>query len=343
MKNMHGVSGMNAPNEVALYPLRFKPIFQHRIWGGRRLQSFFSTPLSDDPLIGEAWLLSDRDDHASEVSEGPLKGCVLKQLIERSPAEMLGELSGQFKRFPLLLKFLDVHESLSVQVHPSDRQALRLPDGAHGKTEAWVVLEVQNASRIYAGLATGTTEEELAQATTTGTLSQRMASFVPELGDAVLIRAGTVHSLSEVVVFEVQENSDTTYRLYDWNHTDPATGQHRPLQVTQALASVSFSQGPIEPWRVRDSEGPELREQILLCEHFELWRIRSQEEYSVGSSSTPHVLVYVSGAGSVSHGGTGYPFAKGDVVLLPPVLGACTCIAKGAVVLDISVPQGPKT
>lgn len=232
-------------------------------------------------------------------------------------------------------------EVFSVQVHPSDRQALRLPDGAHGKTEAWVVLEVQNASRIYAGLATGTTEEELAQATTTGTLSQRMASFVPELGDAVLIRAGTVHSLSEVVVFEVQENSDTTYRLYDWNHTDPATGQHRPLQVTQALASVSFPQGPIEPWRFRDSEGPELREQILLCEHFELWRIRSQEEYSVGSSSTPHVLVCVSGAGSVSHGGTGYPFAKGDVVLLPPVLGACTCIAKGAVVLDISVPQGP--
>lgn len=177
MEYMRGVS-TNAPKETYLYPLRFTPIFQHRIWGGRRLQSLFSSPIPDDPLIGEAWLLSDRNDHPSEVSEGPLKGCVLKQLIERSPAEMLGELSTQFKRFPLLLKFLDVHKSLSVQVHPSDEQALRLPDGAHGKTEAWVVLEVQNASRIYAGLATGTTEEELAQATSTGTLPQRMASFL---------------------------------------------------------------------------------------------------------------------------------------------------------------------
>lgn len=332
---------MNGLEEIALYPLRFKPIFQHRIWGGRRLQSLFSTPLPDDPLIGEAWLLSDRDDQASEVSEGPLKGCVLKQPIERSPAEMLGELSVQFKRFPLLLKFLDVHKSLSVQVHPSDQQALRLADRAHGKTEAWVVLKVENASRIYTGLATGTTEEELAQAVTAGTLPERMASFVPKVSDAVLVRAGTVHSLSEVVVFEVKENSDTTYRLYDWNHTDPATGKQRPLQINLALASVSFPQGPIAPWRVRNAQASELREQIVICEHFELWRIRSEEEYSVGSASTPHVLVCVSGAGSVSHGGTGYPFSKGDVVLLPPALGACTCIAKGAVVLDISVPQGP--
>jgi mannose-6-phosphate isomerase len=331
---------MNSPDQIALYPLRFKPIFQHRIWGGRRLQGFFSTQIPDDPLIGEAWLLSDRDNQASEVSEGPLKGYVLRELIERSPAEMLGDLSGQFKRFPLLLKFLDVHKSLSVQVHPSDQQALHLPDGAHGKTEAWLVLEVQNASRIYAGLTTRTTEKEFAQAISAGTLPGLMASFVPKVGDAVLVRAGIVHSLTEVVVFELQENSDTTYRLYDWKHTDPATGEPRPLQVKQALASVSFSQGPIKPWRVAGPEKVECREEILFCEHFEVWRIRSQKEYPVGSARTPHVLVCLSGTGSVSYGGTVYPFGKGDVVLLPPVLGVCACIAKGAVVLDISVPKG---
>ena len=332
--------GMKDLKDVALYPLLFKPIFQHRIWGGNRLQSLLSTALPSDPLIGEAWLLSDREDQASEVANGHLKGRRLHELIEQSPAEMLGELAGKFKLFPLLLKFLDVHESLSVQVHPSDTQALQSDDGAHGKTESWVVLEVQEASRIYAGLAAGTTQKELAQAVTTGTLLEQMASFVPKVGDAVMIHAGTVHSLSQVVVFELQENSDTTYRLYDWKHTDPATGKPRPLQVDRALASVSFPQGPVEPWRISDSEGTEFRAQILSCEHFEIWRIRSSKEYSVGSSSTPHVLVCISGTGCLSHGDGKYPFRKGDVVLLPPVLGVCACTAEGAVVLDISVPDG---
>jgi mannose-6-phosphate isomerase len=333
---------MKTVNGIPLYPLRFTPIFQSRIWGGRRLQSFFSPALPDDPLIGEAWLLSDREDQASEVADGPLQGMLIHQLIERSPTEMLGDLAGKFKRFPLLLKFLDVHEGLSVQVHPSDGQALLSNDGAHGKTESWVVLEVQDGSRIYAGLATGMTKNELAQAVTAGTLPDCMASFMPKVGDAVMVRAGTVHSLREVVVFELQENSDTTYRLYDWNHLDPATGEPRPLQVKQALASVSFPQSPVQPWRASDSEGTEFRDQILSCEHFEVWRIRSSKAYSVGSSSTPHVLVCLSGAGSVSHGDAKYPFGKGDVVLLPPTLGICACNAEGAVVLDISVPYGAR-
>jgi mannose-6-phosphate isomerase len=326
--------------DLALYPLFFKPIFQHRIWGGRRLQGFSSTSLPDDPLIGEAWLLSDREDQASEVAKGPLQGVGLHELIEQFPVEMLGELAEKFKRFPLLLKFLDVHKSLSVQVHPTDEQSLRYDAGAHGKTESWVVLEVQEASRIYAGLATGTTREELAQAVTSDTLPELIASFIPNVGDTVMVPAGTVHSLSDVVVFELQENSDTTYRLYDWKHTDAATGKPRPLQVDRALESVSFPQVPVEPLRASISEGTEFREQILACEHFEVWRTRSSQEYLVGSSRTPHVLMCISGGGYVSHGGAEYPFGKGDVVLLPPALGVCACFAKGAVVLDISVPDG---
>jgi mannose-6-phosphate isomerase len=330
---------LKALTDVALYPLFFKPIFQHRIWGGRRLQGFLSTTLPDDPLIGEAWLLSDRADQASEVAKGPLQGLRLHELIEQFPAQMLGELARKSMRFPLLLKFLDVHTSLSVQVHPTNEQALRSHDGAHGKTESWVVLEVQEASRIYAGLATGTTQEELAQAVTSGNLPELMASFVPEVGDTVMVRAGTVHSLSDVVVFELQENSDTTYRLYDWEHTDPATGMPRPLQVNQALAAAVFPQSPVKPLRALGSEGHDFRQQILTCDHFEVWRVQSSKQYSVGSSRTPHVLVCISGSGCLFHGDIRYPFCKGDVVLLPPALGVCACIAKGAVVLDISVPE----
>src|SRR5665648_611799 len=109
-------------NQIPLYPLRFEPIYQYRLWGGRRLANLLVTPLLGDGPIGEAWLLSDREDHQSLVADGPLKGQTLGQLLEKQPEQMLGKLVGRFHRFPLLLKFLDVRDTLSVQVHPSDRQ-----------------------------------------------------------------------------------------------------------------------------------------------------------------------------------------------------------------------------
>ena len=139
-----------------MYPLRFEPIYQYRIWGGRRLADLLTAPLPGDGPIGEAWLLSDRDDHSSKVAAGPLKGSTIRQLLEQSPDEMLGKLAGRFRRFPVLLKFLDAHEKLSVQVHPEDGQTDFIPAGETGKTEAWVVLEAEPASRIYAGLKPGT-------------------------------------------------------------------------------------------------------------------------------------------------------------------------------------------
>ena len=128
-------------NQKNLYPLQFEPIFQYRLWGGRSLENIFQTALPGDGPIGEAWLLSDRDDQPSRVANGPLKGLTIGQLIDRYGEQLLGELSGRFSRFPLLLKFLDAKEMLSVQVHPSDTNTNYLPAGKHGKTEAWIVLE----------------------------------------------------------------------------------------------------------------------------------------------------------------------------------------------------------
>ncbi len=141
-----------------MYPLRFEPIYQYRLWGGRRLAELLTAPLPGDGPIGEAWLLSDRDDHPSKVAAGPLKGSTIRQLLEQSPEQLLGKLAGRFRRFPVLLKFLDAHEKLSVQVHPEDGQTDYIPAGESGKTEAWVVLEAAPDSRIYAGLKPGTTE-----------------------------------------------------------------------------------------------------------------------------------------------------------------------------------------
>src|ERR1022692_4989650 len=162
--------------QVALYPLRFEPIYQYRLWGGRRLADLLAAPLPSG-AVGEAWILSDRDDHQSQVSSGPLKGQTIGQLLKQFPKQMLGTLAHKFQRFPLLLKFLDVHEMLSVQVHPTKANKNLLPAGETAKTEAWVVLEAGAQSRIYAGLKAGTTAADLRRALTNGTVVEQLAGF----------------------------------------------------------------------------------------------------------------------------------------------------------------------
>jgi mannose-6-phosphate isomerase len=135
-----------------LYPLCFEPIYQERLWGGRRLAKWLDAPLPGNAPVGEAWVLSDRDDHPSRVAGGPLSGRTIAELMASSPASLMGGMAGQFPRFPLLLKFLDVHEMLSVQVHPADRDTDFIPAGETGKTEAWVVLDAAPGSRVYAGI-----------------------------------------------------------------------------------------------------------------------------------------------------------------------------------------------
>jgi mannose-6-phosphate isomerase len=329
-----------SPN--VLYPLRFEPIYQYRLWGGRRLADLTSAPLPGDGPIGEAWLLSDRDDHPSRVADGPLKGRTIAQLLVEFPEQMMGTLVGRFRRFPLLLKFLDARELLSVQVHPTDTHTDLLPPGETGKTEAWVVLEAGTTSRIYAGLKPGTTEADLRHALANGAVADRLAYFIPKPGDAVFLPAGTVHSLGgEIVVFEVQQNSDVTFRLYDWNHVDAKTGKPRALQVDQALACIDFGKcagGLVAP--VVESTGPVQRERLFHCEHFWLSRLRGESPFTVGAPGVPTVLVCIEGTGQVEHDGAAYAARKGDVVLLPAGLGACMFRPQGAVkVLEIGIPE----
>src|ERR1700722_3708952 len=248
---------------IPLYPLRFEPIYQYRLWGGRRLADLLTAPLPGDDPIGEAWLLSDRDDHGSRGANGRLQGANNPQLLKQAPEQMLGKSAGRFQRFPVLLKFLDARDVLSVQVHPADGRT-DLPPGESGKTEAWVVLETGPKGRIYAGLRPGTTADVLRRALADRTVADHLASFAPRPGDAVFITAGTVHSLADVAVFEVQQNSDVTFRLYDWDRVDAKTGQPRALHVDQALACIDFSQGAIGPTApVVESTTPVRRERLF--------------------------------------------------------------------------------
>jgi mannose-6-phosphate isomerase len=328
-------------SQIPLYPLRFEPIYQYRLWGGRHLADLLTAPLPDDGPIGEAWLLSDRDDHPSRVAAGPLKGSTIGQLLEQSPEQLMGKLAGRFRRFPVLLKFLDAHEKLSVQVHPKDGQADYIPVGESGKTEAWVVLKAEPTSHIYAGLKPGTTLKGMRQALANRTVADDLASFTPRVGDSVLLRAGTVHSLSGLVVFEVQQNSDVTFRLYDWDRIDSKTGKPRPLQIEQALACLDFGQVAIGPVaQVVEETEPVLRERLLQCEHFSVWRHRGQSPFTVGVVGSPRVLVCLDGEGSLEHEGATYAADKGDVLLLPAVVGACVFRPRGEVsLLQIALPE----
>jgi len=311
---------------MSLYPLRFEPIFQYRPWGGRRLTELLGAALPGHDPIGEAWLLSDRDEHSSVIVNGDLEGENLRRVMERWPQQLLGTRAQRVQQFPLLLKFLDVRGALSVQVHPSDAQAAHLAGAETGKTEAWVVIAAGPQARVYAGLTPHTSAHRMREALAAGEVADLLPFFTPKPGDAIFIPAGTVHSLQDVVVFEVQQNSDITLRLFDWNRVDAKTQQRRPLQIEQAMACIDFSQGavaPVVPW-VQEVQ-PGLRERLFDDTHFRVWRWRSESAFSVGATGAPCVLVCLDGAGNLKFEGIDYPLGKGEVMLLPAMLGVCAC------------------
>jgi mannose-6-phosphate isomerase len=326
-------------SQTVLYPLRFEPIYEYRLWGGRRLGGLLSAPMPNGP-VGEAWVLSDRHDHASTVGNGPLKGQTIGQLMDGFRVQLMGKLAGCFQRFPLRLKFLDAHEMLSVQVHPGYPPDQPLPEGEKEKTEAWVVIDAGKKGRIYAGLKPGATPDILRRSITNGTLADHLASFTPKPGDGVFIPAGTVHALGgDVVVFEIQQNSDTTFRLYDWGHVDTNTGKPRALQVDQALACIDFADGAaglVSP--IVEAAAPE-RELVFDCEPFRLWRLRGDSPFPVGSVDLPRVLVCVEGTGQIQYDGATYAVERGEVWLLPADLGVCRFLPGNAVnLLEIALP-----
>ncbi|MET4081956.1 mannose-6-phosphate isomerase [Pedobacter sp. UYP30] len=330
-------------SNIPLYPLQFKPIYQYRLWGGRKLERLLSKPLPKDKPIGEAWILSDRKNHASKVKKGDLKGYTITQLMEEYPNELMGRLANRFTRFPLLLKFLDCKEVLSVQVHPSDNQKAYIPKGETGKTEAWVVLQTTKESRIYAGLKDGTNEQNLRKAIENDCIVKKLHSFVPKSGDAIFIQSGTVHTLVGTVVFEIQENSDVTFRLYDWNRIDPKAGKPRKLQVDDAIASIDFEQVgicPIEP--LPDPKTPDTKEQLFNCRYFLVWRTTGDLPFKVGKTNEPRVLVCLDGKGKLNYLETSYPMNKGDVFLLPASVGECMYEPEETVtLLEIAIPRNP--
>lgn len=307
-----------------LYPLRFAPIFKSMLWGGTRLRPYFGDAASSE-ATGEAWVLSDVDGSPSVVRNGPLAGRTLRDLLAAGAAQILGSAPLANGRFPLLLKFLDAKQELSVQVHPNDEQARAKDPRAAGKTEAWVILAADASSRIYAGFREGTTAASFRAAMANGTVPETLHTFAPKPGDGVFLRAGTVHAIgANLLVFEVQQTSDITYRLFDWNRVDAKTGLPRQLHIDDGLACANFAAGPCPPVTPRRDGDRDL---IAACEYFTLHHRHAAEACRIGAANRCTAVVCVAGVGTLA----GEPLRAGDVVLLPASVGTADLVPAGSV------------
>lgn len=320
------------------YPLRLRPILQEYLWGGRRLGELLGKPIGGGPTYAESWEVVDHRDGQSVVENGPLAGKTLGELASEFPADLYGDITPP-ERFPLLFKYLDAQKTLSVQVHPNDAQAAQQSPPDLGKTEAWLVVAAEPGSRIYAGLKPGVDRDTLAAAVEAGECQKCLHSFEPRPGDCVFIPAGTVHALGEgLVIAEIQQASNTTFRLFDWNRLDK-DGNPRPLHVAESLAVSDFQRGPVTPQRPEPKEGG--WERLVTCDKFLFSRAQAKagDKLSLPPSKSFHIVSLVEGAGRLTGEGFDEPLAPGQTLLVPAACPKATFVgAEQSTLLDMRLP-----
>lgn len=316
-------------NDLPLYPLRFEPILKRLLWGGRRLGTVLGKPIGGGEDYAESWEISDHEHGVSQVAEGPLEGVTLRELMHDRAAELLGPGFAGRQQFPLLIKFIDAHQVLSVQVHPDDALGQILAND-NGKTETWVVLHADPGSFIYAGLKPGVDRDAFALALDSGAVEPLLHRFEAKAGDCVFIPAGTVHAIGAgIVLAEVQQMSDTTFRVYDWGRVG-ADGKPRALHLDEAMKSIDFEAGPVAPWvATPEPVAGGTRERLSRCAYFALERLTLTGAGSVGQADRFTILIGLGGSAEIRNGGTSTRLEMGQTLLLPAAIGACTVIPDG--------------
>jgi mannose-6-phosphate isomerase len=307
--------------------MRFKEIYRDKIWGGPELAKVMGKK-GAGKKCGESWEIAQRGKDTSVVANGPLKGWSLERLLEEQRKKILGdEQSMRFRKFPLLVKFLAAHDKLSLQVHPTDDYAQRYEAEGAGKMEAWYVIHAPKESRIIRGVLPGTTVAEFKDHLKKGSVEQCLNVMDVKPQDVIFIPPGTIHSAYGGLVFlEIQQNSDTTYRLTDWGRAD-SKGKPRPLDVEKALNVTDFYSMGVSKYKPARILGYPYRRKLLIkCEKF------TAETIELGRqtiSEKPHpmrsvVHTIVQGKGKYLFGDRlreSQPFKKGETYLIPAALG----------------------
>ncbi|MGD0814006.1 MAG: type I phosphomannose isomerase catalytic subunit [Verrucomicrobiota bacterium] len=316
---------------MTLYPLTFQPIFKERIWGGRNLATLHGKTLPPARPIGESWEISDRPGDDSVIARGPLHGKTLHWLMEQCPAELLGPRRKMPPRFPLLIKIIDARETLSLQVHPPAEKAAQL--GGEPKTEMWYVAQAAPGAELFAGLKKGVCRAEFESKLARQTVTECFHRIPVKAGDAMFMPSGRVHALGAgIVVFEIQQNSDTTYRVFDWNRVDEH-GKGRDLHVEQSLASIDFVD--IEPSllpRQTTPAGPGTIRPLVKNELFEVsLRQLARGESLPLDGGRMEIIGVTEGALRIASGGDTIDLSAGQFCLIPAQCLPATASVSGPV------------
>ena len=317
--------------------LCFEPIYQERVWGGRVLGSAFGRTLPPERPIGESWEIVDRSEAQSVIRAGAMKGLSLRKLIERHGADVMGPKWPVERPFPILVKWLDCRERLSLQVHPPAAVAGSLK--GEPKTENWYIAHSTADAHLLVGLRRGVTREQFERAIVENTLEKCIHHFRVAAGDSILVHSGQVHAIDAGnLILEIQQNSDTTYRVYDWGRVG-LDGKPRQLHIEQSLRSIQWDDFEPTPVRGAPTSGT-----IADCPEFHIRRVvlGAGERYSVASGEQPRLLSVVSGSVRVGTQGNGVsrsPFgqllAAGENILLP-YAGAFTFAAASTSILLVT-------
>ncbi len=314
-----------------ILPIQFEPIYQERVWGGRKLENVYGRilPTAITPY-GESWEISDREGEQSVVKSENYKSSTLNELWNQHRKEIFGDnLTGEC--FPLLIKILDARNDLSVQVHPPQYLASRL--GGEPKTEMWYIADVEEGAKLYVGLKNGVTKESFQTALDEGTVEQQIHAIQPQAGESIFITSGRLHAIGAgLLIYEIQQNSDTTYRVFDWNRDD-LDGKPRQLHIEESMQCIDFSD--FEP--EMDTPSEPRNTCISDCEHFYMEKIDLTAGASLGNPHPNRFSIVTVVSGSLTDV-AGTIYQAGEFLLLPRDSAPLTA-SKDAVILQTIIPD----
>lgn len=289
-------------------PITFSPLYMERVWGGRELENVYARKLPDPQKpYGESWEIVDRENEQSVVDAGPYHGSTLHDLWANHREEIFGEGFQNHPRFPILIKILDARDDLSIQVHPPAHLAETL--GGEPKTEMWFIADGEPGAKLYVGLKNGVTREIFEKSIADGTVADRVHAITPEPGDSIFIASGRLHAIGAgFLIHEIQQNSDTTYRVFDWNRLG-LDGKPRELHVGESLASIDFQD--FEP-----TMDPPVGDNLASCEYFKTDRKTLKLGETIGNPRDDRFSILSVVEGRLESEG-GRHFEKGSFILVP--------------------------
>jgi mannose-6-phosphate isomerase len=320
-----------------LYPFKFNPVFKDYIWGGRELEKLGKK--LPEGITAESWEISSHPDGTSTIANGEFKGQLLTEVIDRYGKEIVGsELFKAAGKFPLLIKFIDANNKLSVQVHPSDEYAKEHENGELGKNEMWYILASKPGAKLVYGTRPGITKGDFAKSVEEDKIGECLNEVDVFPGDVLNIPAGLVHAIGEgIVLTEIQQNSNTTYRVFDYNRVDNK-GNKRPLHIEKALDVIDFNLG-LNKAKTRGLDvrlnATSTKSYKIANKYFSVEVYGNIEENADGSKF--HIYVFVDGAGEIHYNGGKIKVTRGDSILIPAALGKYTI--EGRLALKTYVPD----